>query len=730
MSTLDRPTFHESWYRVADMRPRLRPAVQTRRQAYRNRLWHVVRDPANNQFFRLDDAAYGFVGLLNGKRTVAEAWDIANENLGDRAPTQGEVIQLLGQLYSSNLLLGDVPADAAGMFERQRKRVRKEVTSYMQNVLFARFPLWDPDAVLERWHRVVDWVFGPVGIMLWAALLFVAGWHLTGRWSELFAAAQPQSMLKQENLILLYVVFALIKGIHELGHGFACKRFGKRDGSGGEVHTIGIMLLVFMPVPYVDASTSWSFRSKWQRAFVAAAGMYVELAVAAVAAIVWSYTARDTLIHDLAYNAMFVAGVSTLLFNANPLLRYDGYYILSDVTEMPNLSQRSKDYLYYLVKRYAYGVRKPRNPANTMTEKPWLVIYGVAAAVYRIVIFAAILLYVAGMMFLLGVLMAIAGLITMMVVPIVKFIRYLLTSPELERVRSRALGVTGVVVLLFAALIGMPRVPDRCRAEGIVEPEQIVSVHAMESGLITDVLPSSTPVESGKSVLVSTDNKELEAIVKMAEAEHDLAVAEWRIGRANEPALDQPGRQRIAVTRRIADRARERYERLHLTAPAAGVWLSPDIERFRGAYVEAGQKVGIIADTSNQRIRLVTDQRYGPLISGAFESGDLTVELRVRGRPDLTYAATVERVMPAGRRDLPSRALSLPAGGSTPIDPASTDRPMAAEPVFEVHVRAEPGDAPLLSGQRVIARFELSRKPLAVQWYRQLRQLVQQRFAI
>ena len=140
---------------------------------------------------------------------------------------------------------------------------------------------------------------------------------------------------------------------------------------------MGIMLLVFMPMPYMDASSAWAFRSKWRRIAVSTSGMFVELAIAAVAAIVWSRTDPGARLNTFAYNVMFIASVSTLLFNANPLLRFDGYYILSDLLEIANLAPRSKQYLYYLTKRYAWGVRNPHNLANTAGAKLWRPVYGI-----------------------------------------------------------------------------------------------------------------------------------------------------------------------------------------------------------------------------------------------------------------------------------------------------------------------------------------------------------------
>ncbi|MCA9295413.1 MAG: hypothetical protein KC983_02830, partial [Phycisphaerales bacterium] len=310
-----RPTFHESWHRVADLKPRLRTTLQTTRQHFRGQLFHVVRDPTSQQHFRLNVPAYEFIARLDGRRRVQDVWHICLDELGDAAPTQGEVIQLLSQLHQSNLLQSDHPPDAEQVFEHYRQRRQREVTSYIMNILFMRIPLFDPDRFLSRWERVFGLAFTRTAFILWCVLLMIGGTAIIGRWGDV--RADVSSVLAPDNLVWLYVGFAIVKVIHEFGHGFAAKHFGRRAGGDGEVHIMGLMLLVLMPIPYVDASSAWQLRSKWQRAFVGAAGMYVELAVASVAAVVWANTSPG-LLHALAYNIMFVASVSTLLFNANP----------------------------------------------------------------------------------------------------------------------------------------------------------------------------------------------------------------------------------------------------------------------------------------------------------------------------------------------------------------------------------------------------------------------------
>jgi putative peptide zinc metalloprotease protein len=154
---------------------------------------------------------------------------------------------------------------------------------------------------------------------------------------------------------------------------------------GGEVHEIGLMLLVFSPVPYVDASSAWGFRDKRKRMVVGGVGIAVELFLGALALFVWLMV-EPGMVRAVAYNVMLISGVSTLLFNGNPLLRFDGYYVLADAIEVPNLGARSNTYLGYLFQRYVLGIRTAESSAHSNGERAWMVVYGITSFFYRIFI--------------------------------------------------------------------------------------------------------------------------------------------------------------------------------------------------------------------------------------------------------------------------------------------------------------------------------------------------------
>ena len=332
------------------MRPRLRSHVEIHRQRFRRETWFIVQDQHSGKYFRLSPAANLIASLMDGRRSLQSLWETACAQYPDDPPTQTEVIRLLSQLHHADLIAGDMPPDIAEMGERHHEQTRKSLMSRLRNPLALRFPLFDPDRFLGATLWMVRWLFTVWGFMLWLGLIITGVTLVALNWGALTGGLSDR-ILSAENIALIALAYPLIKAIHELGHAYATKVWG------GEVHEIGLMFLVFIPVPYVDASSSAAFPEKWRRVIVGGAGIMVELALAAIAMIVW-INVEPGLVRAFAFNVMLIGGVSTLLFNGNPLLRFDGYFVLADAVEIPNLGQRSSKYFWYIIQRYLFGLKE------------------------------------------------------------------------------------------------------------------------------------------------------------------------------------------------------------------------------------------------------------------------------------------------------------------------------------------------------------------------------------
>lgn len=711
--------FSESWYRVADQPVALRNQVHLRFQMFRGERWYVVEDPFTNQFFRIRPEAHEFLVRLRADRTVGEVWQECIERNPDHAPGQEDVIKLLAQLHEANLLQYGLPEDSLRLFERHRKRRKKEIQAKLLGALFFRIPLIDPDDFLKRTLPWVGKVFSRAGAFVWIAVVLLGLKFAVDNFDALLV--QSQGILAPSNLFFLYASLVFLMTLHEFGHAYACRKFG------GEVHTMGIMLMIFTPVPYVDASSSWAIRSRWERALVGAAGMIVEVFIAALAAIVWANTGPG-LINGLAYNIMFIASVTTLLFNLNPLLRFDGYYILSDLLDIPSLHTRSVRQLRHLCERYLFGYAKSTSPARSRREAGWLTAFALASGAYKIFLFFAITLFVADRFLLLGLIMAAVCIVTMGIVPVVRFGKYLLHSPHLERHRPRALAVTlGALVVLFAVLQFVP-VWHSFRAPGILKADSFAEVSSASAGRLSELLvPSGTGVRAGEVLYRMTD-PELRFQISLADAEAREVGSRYRRALLESSSDLEPLAVYLASVEERRSRLRQQQADLEVKAPIDGMWVAPDISERNGQWIPRGSPTGHVVGGGVFNFSAVVPQsEVSRLFSGQVR--DSSVRLRGQGGGDIRVSDL--RYIPADREELPSAALGWLSGGDIAVSGRDTTGLIAAEPFFEVVARLDPQRGiRLFHGASGRIRFSLPPEPLLPRWVRSFRQLLQKRYQL
>ena len=334
------------WYRVAYLRPRLRSGVRISRQQVRGQTWYVLTDPVSGRHHRFNGMAYALVAGCDGQLTIDEIWAQRVDAEGDDAPTQSQAIEVFAQAFGANLLGGDVAPDAGGVMKAQGKR-RAQRQRAALNPLAFKLPLWDPDRFLDARVHLVAWCFGAAWRWMFLALLGLGMLLLGANFTEFSRAAATQ-LGDGRTMILLWLAYPLVKGLHELAHAFAVKAYG------GEVHEMGVTMLMLTPVPYVDASASIAFEHKRQRVVVGAAGIAAELLLSTAALVLW-LVIEPGLKSDAAFAVVLIGGFSTLAINGNPLLRFDGYHVLCDAFELPNLAQRSQRVWQALAKRIALG---------------------------------------------------------------------------------------------------------------------------------------------------------------------------------------------------------------------------------------------------------------------------------------------------------------------------------------------------------------------------------------
>lgn len=725
-----RPTFSESWYRVVGLRARLRPSTQISRQYYRGERWYVVRDPAGNQYHRLSDAAYRFVGLLDGSRTVGEAWELVGGQLDDEAPTQPEVIQILSQLHAANLLESDLTADSNVLLRRHKMQVKRKMQGRLMNILFPRIPIWDPDRVLKRWMPVGRFLMSPLGAIIWIVVVITAVVLMVPQWSTFQKDYQDALSIgsNPEKAFYLFAMFWILKFCHEMGHAFSCRRFG------GECHEMGIMFLVFIPTPYVDASSAWAFPSRWQRMFVGAGGMIVELFLAAIAAFIYLATKPGVPVfglplRELMTDAIMIAGFTTVIFNANPLLRYDGYYMLSDWLEIPNLQQKSKEYLLGLIKRHVFRI-KSQQPLPPVGQRLWLFFYGLASTAYRVMVGVMIILLVAWQVPVLGILMALGGVATWIAVPVFKTFKYLALEPELHRKRGRATAFTLACVACAIVLIGLIKFNVYVEAKGVVEPVQKEVVNARQGGFVADIRVKDAQWVKSGDVLVVLKDDELEADIKELQAQ--LRGAEVKeIKSRNNGEVDQNKLDQLAVAtykKQLAEDLRRKSE-LTVRTPIDGQVIAPDLKFMQGKFLPRGTELCRVETNDKLVVRSLVEQREIALVSQQYIDGKihLTREPEIRLAGDIQHVVTGGDVMlvSGGTQKLPSKVLGVGGGGDIVTDPRDQQGQFSEIPQFEMRVNLANPAIEYVSGQRAWVRLTVGKKPLIWAWYNRFLQLIE-----
>lgn len=715
---MERSYLSSSWYRVEKLRLKLRDHVRLHRTIYRGQVWYVLQDRTSGRFHRFTPETYLVISLMDGRHSVQDLWDVACSHLQDKALTQDDIIQLLAQLHQADVLSGDVPPDIEELAERGRKlRTRKMLTSFM-NPLAVRVGILDPNEFLNATHYLARPLFSWFGTLLFIAVVGYAGVLAAIHWEALTSDIGDR-VLSTENLFLLLIAYPFIKAIHEMGHAYAVKRWG------GDVHEIGIMMLVFMPVPYVDASDSIAFPSKWQRALVGGAGILVEVVLAAVAVIVW-VNAEPGLVRAFAFNVMLIGGVSTLLFNGNPLLKFDGYYVLSDLLEIPNLATRANKYASYLVQKYAFDMDTAQSPVTARGEGKWLFTYSISAFCYRLFITAAIVALVSQKFFIVGTLIAIWALILMLGVPLAKMIWFLLASPLLRRKRARAFrvvaaGIGSVAIALFAVPL-----PYSTLVQGVVWLSGDGIVHAAADGIVTRLL-----VRPGSEIPAETDLIELEDPLLTARAELlEIRVRElqFRLDRLDlsDPANARIIREELRLTRADMEFARRRQEALRVRSQTAGTVVLPEGEDLVGRFVQRGEVVGYVARFEEPVIRVIVPEADADLVRNS------TKHMSVRLAEDITqeYEAYVVREVPALSDTLPSLALSTRGGGEISLDPTDAMQRRTLANLLQLDLKlVERLDVQRIGG-RVYVRFYHGTSPLAYRLYRSARQVFLRVFEI
>ncbi|QDV80274.1 biotin/lipoyl-binding protein [Botrimarina mediterranea] len=686
---------------------RVRPDLEAKKQRYQGRVYWVVKDPVALQYFRFEEEEFAILSMLDGESSLEEIAEEFERRFPPQSIQTEELQQFVGTLHRSGLVITDSPGQGDQLKKRRDERRWKEVQQKFTNILSIRFKGIDPDWILNLLYSFppVRWFFSRTALVL-CIVLCLSALSLILVQFDLFQSKLPDfnTFFAAENWLLLAIVLGSTKILHEFGHGLSCKHFG------GECHEMGVMLLVLTPCLYCNVSDSWMLPNKWHRAAIGAAGMYVEVVLASICTFIWWFT-EPGLLHYVCLNIMFVSSVSTILFNANPLLRYDGYYILSDLMEVPNLRQKASTILNRTMAKYCLGMEQQEDPFLPKKNQWLFATYTVAAALYRWVVVLSILYFLNQVFEPYGLkplgqaiaLMAVWGLVGQ---PFVKLYKYFKVPGRLNKVKRVPLLVTlAIIAAAIAAVFTVP-LPAYVYCPAVIHPRGAASVYAGVPAMLEEVfVKPGQRVEAGQE-LARLKSIDLEIGIARLQGEVDGYKAEIRslenIAFNDATASGRLGlaRESLASAERQLKKQLEDAERLTLRAPIAGVVMEPDYKSNRtqdpkdlgswegsplaeknlGATLEATERFCRIGDPRSLEARILIGQDDIELVAEG-----QPVRLMLNQTTDLIYPSEITSISREELPETPPRLSSLTGGAvATEMDKSGQAKPLT--PMFEATV--------------------------------------------
>jgi putative peptide zinc metalloprotease protein len=707
---------------------RMRPDLVINQQRYGGQSYFIIKDPVGLRYFRFREEELFLLKQLDGYKNLD---DIRHEFVDKFRPQRLSVPELerfVSQLLQAGLATAQTPQAGQRLYERYKKRQRDKIKQMLLNVMYIKVPVFDPEKLLNRLLPYTYFLF-TIPFLLLATTFGLASLLLVlVNWST-FISKLPAyyDFFTVRNVIFMWITLGIVKVLHEFGHGLSCKRFG------GEVHEMGLLFLVFTPCLYCNVTDAWMLPNKWHRAIIGAAGMYVELILSSIFVWIWWYT-EPGLLNTLSLSIIFVCSVSTVLFNANPLLRFDGYYILADLAEIPNLRERSNKYLGTVAGQLFLGEDPVKDPFAPQTNRWLFVTYAVAAYLYRILITVTILyfLYTFLRPYKLGVIsamIAIAAGSSMVIVPIYRIIKMLSGKWRTLKVDKVRMAVSIPAAIAVIAAVLLCPLPMRVDAPLILQPKDATVVTVPRQSKLQNLwIKDGDPVVPGQ-LLAKFVEPMMEIQYGSARREYDQQIQLERSYRA----MDQDSKAEDAklasdAAYRVMRLLEGELKKLDIVVPpgSQGVALSPPRANDIGKFFKPGDLFCQIGDPAKLEAYIVVPQSEIGLIqetvAAAGSADNLRVWVKLAGHVGTILESRIAEVSQEEITELP-QALSNKAGGqvATMTDKKS-NREVPQFRSYAVIVNIPNDDLALASGIRGVARFDVGYKSI----YWRIKRYIQQ----
>ncbi len=636
---------------ISASRPRLRRDLRSHYQGYRGQHSYVIEDTSRGRFFHVGLPEYQFIQSFDGHTTFAEALGRIAASQGEDALTEQQGDQLLRWLVDNDLLESASSGQGHRRIEHHATTEAKRPLNALSRALFFRIPLGCPDRFMAAAEKRLGWIFGPLGFIAWAALLLYTATRAAPHWDRFVAGAGQ--VFAPQGWLLMMAGYVVLKVLHECGHGIATRRFG------GAVPEWGVQLLAFVtPLAYVDASSSTRFPLKWHRILVSSAGMYVESALACFCLLAWLATGPG-LLNTTLHGTVFAATFVTVLFNLNPLMRFDGYYILSDLIGIPNLAGKGQQWLVWFGKRYVLGMKDLIMPVAARMHPVAVPLYGALAAVWKVLVWIGITIFISLLFKGAGLFLALLSVTVAVGGSLWKFGRFLFKAgvgPNLPTALTRL----AILTIVLAAALTLIRVNPTAKALAVVEYGDEEKIRAGMKALVVSVhIEDGQMVQQG-DLLVELSNPDEEAVRDQLALELDEARIRARsFYQAGELAAHQGELQLIRGLEKKLDESNRYLAAAQVVAPRSGKVLARHLPSLPGRWVDVGDEILSIVGSGEKELLLSIRQEdieeVAPLL-------DREIRFRLRGRAG-EGIGKLERIESRATSAVPHPALIATHGG-------------------------------------------------------------------
>ncbi len=646
----------------------LRSDLQVSRQVYQNEAVSVVHDPVAFRSHRLSAFQYRLLTMLDPEQTLQSNFQSLVVKQGLTTDQEEFYYQMVSSFGRIGLLV--LPGSNGAALSQHHQKVRSlKRRSKVLGFLFLQVPLVNPDRFLTRTVDRVSWLFTRSFLALWGIAMLAAGVVIVSRFGDLI---QPfNGILATKNLPFLWVTFVALKVWHELGHGYACKTFG------GHVPEMGTILIAGTPAAYVDATSAWSFPERYKRLVVMCGGMFFESLIFIPCVFVWAFS-NSPMLQSCAYQLLVMASLVTLLFNANPLMKFDGYFILSELIGIQNLRPKADARIRSVLATWFLGAERTASD-DSASRTAALMSYGVAATIYRFFLIISIAMMVAVRFPLVGLLFAAFHIITTVGTGAMRMGRYLLTNPETQSVRGRGRLIASVLFVGLPLAACVLPVPFGIVTQGTVGAQHEYFINVTSPGELLETTVAAGDYVDAEAPLVRLVNHRTNEELHVAQASLREAVTQWDVARERGTVSAAKQRTAIAALRKRVEEYSRRVQQLSVPAPAAGRVVNVIASTERGRFLREGHPLAVVCRGQAVLRTWVTEDELG----GIQADHGTTVTFRIPGRSTSSFAGQIVNVVPAAEAALRSTALTHPGGGTILVDP-TTGIPL--EPVFQVDI--------------------------------------------